>query len=102
MRRRRGGSALSCSKKIVLASYLLAGGLSAAAVLGTFLTPRDMGPVVTLAGLAWGETAAANGFYFWKARAENRIKLTKQMAAAWADKYGIDAVARLAEIGIRE
>ena len=44
----------------------------------------------------------ASGFYYWKARAENRIKLTKGMVDDWADKYGIDAVATLAGIVLNE
>ena len=38
------------------------------------------------------------GFYFWKARTENKLKLTKSMVEDWAEKYGIDAVVNLAGI----
>jgi hypothetical protein len=42
------------------------------------------------------------GFYFWKAKNENRIKLTKSMVKEWADAYGIESVAALAEIVLKE
>lgn len=93
---------LCTSKKIVLASYIITVALTAIALIGVFFTEKDMGPVVTIAGLAWGEVTAANAFYFWKARSENKIKLTKQMAQEWADKYGMDAVVNLAGITLSD
>lgn len=42
------------------------------------------------------------GFYFWKAKNENRIKLMKQMMCDWADKYGVESVAAIAEIVLKE
>ena len=42
------------------------------------------------------------GFYFWKAKNENRIKLAKQMMCDWADKYGVESVASIAEIVLKE
>lgn len=42
------------------------------------------------------------GFYFWKSKNENRIKLTKNMVKEWADAYGIESVATLAEIVLKE
>ena len=71
-------------------------------VVGVFFVERDVTPLLTVAGLSWGETATATGFYYWKARTENRIKLTTAMVDAWADKYGIEAVASLASIILGE
>ena len=42
------------------------------------------------------------GFYFWKAKNETRIKLIKNMVKEWADAYGIESVAALAEIVLKE
>lgn len=89
---------MCCSKKIVVISYAVTIVLTLLCVYGCLLTDRDMTPLVTLAGLAWAETTAANAFYFWKAKAENRIKLINSMVQSLGDKYGIDAVVRLAEI----
>ena len=93
---------LCCSKKIVLASYIITVTLTVIVLVGVFFTEKDIGPVVTIAGLAWGETTAANAFYFWKARSENKIKLTKQMAQEWADKYGMDTVVNLAGVTLSD
>jgi alcohol dehydrogenase YqhD (iron-dependent ADH family) len=93
---------LCCSKKIVLASYVLIALLTLATLYGSFCTERDMTAVSTVATLAWAETAAANAFYFWKAKNENRIKLTNQMVHDLAAEYGIDAVATLAGIVLKD
>lgn len=95
---------LCCSKKIVLVSYVATGLLTAALALGVFLAPAEvnLSPLEIVTGLAWGETAVASGFYYWKARAENRIKLTKGMVDEWAEKYGIEAVTSLASIVLSE
>lgn len=95
---------LCCSKKIVVVSYVATGLLTAILVLGVFLAPAEvnLSPLEIVTGLAWGETAVASGFYYWKARAENRIKLTKGMVDEWAEKYGIEAVTSLAGIVLSE
>lgn len=95
-------SKLCCSKKILIASYIATLLLTLLTVVGAFFSDRDITPLLTLASLSWGESATATAFYFWKARTENRIKLTKAMVEDWADKYGIDAVATLASIVLSE
>lgn len=91
---------LCFSKRLVLVSWIVTGVLTSALVLAVFLasTTRDLSPLVTVTGLSWAETATATGFYYWKARAENRIKLTKAMVDDWAEKYGISAVVDLARV----
>lgn len=89
---------MCCSKKIIVVSYTVTILLTLLCVYGCLWTDRDMTPLVTLTGLAWAETTAANAFYFWKAKAENRIKLINSMVQSLGDKYGIDAVVQLAEI----
>ena len=93
---------MCCSKKIVAVSWGVTLWLTILTVVGAFFTEKDVTPLLTLTGLSWGETATSTGFYYWKARAENRIKLTKAMVEAWADKYGIEAVASLASIILGE
>ena len=95
-------SRLCYSKKIILVSYATTFALTLLTVIGAFFSNRDITPLLTVASLSWGESATATAFYFWKARAENRIKLTKAMVEDWADKYGIDAVATLASIVLSE
>lgn len=103
-RERQTEKKLCCSKKIVVVSYAVTGLLTLTLVLGVFLAPSEtnLSPLEVVTGLAWGETAVASGFYYWKARAENRIKLTKGMVDEWAEKYGIEAVTSLASIVLSE
>lgn len=93
---------ICASKKILIVSYAFTILLTTACVLVLLLTDESIMELATLAGLAWGETAVANAFYYRKAQAENRIKLTKGMIQSMGDKYGIDAIARLAEVIMRE
>lgn len=98
MRRKK----LCCSKKIILSSYVIAILLTLCTLAGSFLTDQDMTSVATITGIAWAETTASNAFYFWKAKNENRIKLTNGMVKDLADKYGIEAVVNLAEIVLKD
>lgn len=89
------------SKLILLVDFLVAVTLTVLVVVGAFLE-LDMSQVSTVA-LAWdGQLAVATGFYYWKARHENRSKGTQQLVRELADQYGIDAVARIAEIIFKE
>ena len=98
MRRKK----LCCSKKIVLSSYVITILLTACTLAGSFLTDQDMTPIATITGIAWAETTASNAFYFWKAKNENRIKLTNEMVKDLADKYGIEAEVNLAGIVLKD
>ena len=49
-----------------------------------------------------GRSFCATGFYLWKARAENKIKVAKQMMSEWADKYGIESVVSIIDIVSKE
>ena len=93
---------LCCSKKLMVVSWSTTLLLTLLTAVGAFFVEKDISPLLTVASLSWGETATATAFYYWKARAENRIKLTQAMVEAWADKYGIEAVASLASIILNE
>lgn len=93
---------METSKKLVYISDFVAFCLSAAVICGTFLTEKDISPLaqVTVASLA--ECGAANGFYYWKAKNENRYKYVIKLIREWAEKYGIDSVIRIADIVLKE
>lgn len=55
---------------------------------------------ITLAVLA--ETTASSGFYLWKAKNENRAKYAQKYMDKWAEKYGPEAAARIAEIVLKD
>ena len=48
------------------------------------------------------QTAAVTAVYSWKAKAENKIKLTNIMVKELADKYGIEAVVSLLGISLSD
>jgi hypothetical protein len=76
--------------------------LLCALLYGLFFTEKDMTPLVTVLCFDGGVTGTATAFYFWKARTENRLKLTKSMVEDWAGRYGIDSVVNLAGIIFNE
>ena len=89
---------LCCSKKIVWTSWVIFVALLCALLYGLFFTEKDMSPLVTVLCFDGGVTGTATAFYFWKARTENRLKLTKSMVEDWAGRYGMDSVVNLAGI----
>lgn len=93
---------LCCSKKVLVTSWTTTILLTVIVLLAFFLTDKDVTPLETLTGLSWGVTAAVTAVYSWKAKAENKIKLTNIMVKELADKYGIDAVVSLLGITLSD
>lgn len=61
--------------------------------------------VTALAGLAGASLltdGAWGGFYFWKAKNENRAKYAQRFLKQFADKYGADVAVRVAEIVLKD
>lgn len=52
--------------------------------------------------LSWTETAAATGFYYWKAKNDNRAKYAQRFIKKFAEEYGIDAALRLSEVVLKD
>ena len=93
---------METSKKIAYISDASAISLSAAVVYGCLNTGNDMSSLATVTAAAWVECGAANAFYFWKAKNENRSKYAMRLVKDLADKYGIDAVTHLTEIVLKD
>ena len=93
---------LCCSKKVLITSWITTLLLVIICLLAFFLTDKDITPLEALTGLSWGVTAAVTAVYSWKAKAENKIKLTNIMVKDLADKYGIDAVVSLLGITLSD
>lgn len=55
---------------------------------------------ITLAMI--GALTAISGFYLWKAKNENRAKYAQRFMNRWADKYGAETAARIAEIVLKD
>lgn len=62
--------------------------------------PADL--MIVILPLSWAETAAATGFYYWKAKTENRAKYAQRFVLDFADKYGVDAAIRIAEVVLKD
>lgn len=85
---------METSKKILIASWVVTVLLTIVAIYAAFQAVD----LTTLAGMAWAELTAAHGFYYWKAKNENRAKGTQALIRELAEKHGIDSAARFAEI----
>lgn len=85
------------SKKILHWSWAVTIILSALVAYGTF-KGYEVTNLTTVAGFSWTEVAAAHGFYYWKAKNENRAKGTQRLIKDLAENYGVDAAARFAEL----
>lgn len=48
------------------------------------------------------ELTTCSGFYVWKAKNENRAKYAQAFVLDFADKYGIDAAIRIAEVVLKD
>ena len=100
MAEKKAGSRLKTmetSKKILAGSWAAAITLTTLVVIGTF-KQVDVTNLTILAGAAWAELTAAHGFYYWKAKNENRYKGAAKLIRELAQEHGIEAAARFAEI----
>lgn len=93
---------LCCSKKVLATSWATTILLTVISLLAFFLTDKDITPLGAITGGSWGVTAAVTAVYSWKAKAENKIKLTNTMVKELADKYGIEAVVSLLGITLSD
>lgn len=70
-------------------------------VIGTLLS-IDVNAIAVLAGTSLVVDGTWGGFYLWKAKNENRAKYAQRFVMKFADKYGIDAAIRLAEVVLKD
>lgn len=69
---------IESSKKIIITCYVILIAVLIATYVAIFMY-REVNDQIVLAIV--GLVASANGFYFWKARAENTIKIAKEYDA---------------------
>ena len=85
---------METSKKLLIGS-------AAASVVCIILNVLGVLSVeVTLAVI--GFATAIGMFYLWKAKNENRAKYAQKYMDKWAEKYGPEAAARIAEIVLKD
>lgn len=89
------------SKLILVVDFLIAILLGVIVVVGTFLG-KDMSDVTTIAACWDAQMTAAVGFYYWKAKNENRSIHTMKLVERFAETYGIENVTSLAEVILKD
>ena len=70
-------------------------------IVGTLLS-IDVSVIAALAGTSLVVDGTWGGFYLWKSKNENRAKYAQRFVMKFADKYGIDAAIRLAEVVLKD
>ena len=93
---------ICCSKKILVVSYTITVLLTVATFICALLSECDITAIATITGLSWADTTAGTAFYYAKAKAENKLKLTRGMIEDLADKYGIESVIQIVGITLSE
>ena len=83
----------TCSKKILLASYLIGIVLTAVTIYGAF-RGYDVSTVGIVTSAAYAEIAASNAFYYNKAKKENALKI----ALSAVEQYSTDKVEDITKI----
>nr|DAF67461.1 MAG TPA: hypothetical protein [Caudoviricetes sp.] len=85
------------SKKILVFSYFVL-----AVLIFVFLAESDKSSAAAVL-CAWiAECGAATGFYFWKAKNENRSKYALKFVEKLADRYGIESTSRILETVLKD
>ena len=92
---------MQTSKTILLVDFALAILLTAAVVVGMFLE-KDASHTTAVAACWDGQLAVATGFYYWKAKNENRSKYAMRLVKELANEYGIENVVSLAEMILKD
>ena len=85
------------SKKILIFSYLMLG-----VFIIIFLAVEDKTAAATVLCGWIVECGGATAFYFLKAKNENRSKYALKFVRELADKYGLDATARIIESVLKD
>ena len=99
MRKRRNHTEFS---KIMLIFHMIVStSLCIATAMGTFMG-RDVTALGILAGTSFVTGGTWGGFYYWKAKNENRSKYAQKFVKQMADKYGIEAVCRICELVLKD
>lgn len=89
------------SKKLLAISWIVTITITALTVWIS-LNAMPLDAMYVVAPLAWAETATATGYYFWKAKNENRAKYAQQFLENLADKWGPEIALHAAEIVLKD
>lgn len=89
------------SKLILAVDFTVAILLTVAVVAGAWLG-RDVYQVTAVSACWDAQMTAAVGFYYWKAKNENRSKYAMALVQDLAEKYGIENVISLANTVLKD
>lgn len=89
------------SKKLVIVAIATSAVLIVAAIIGMLLD-KDATAIAALAGTSILANGSIEGFYFWKAKNENRSKYAQQYVQEFAKEYDIDSAIRIAEVVLKD
>lgn len=88
-RKRRRKNKMETSKRIILASYVIAIVLTLLVIIGTFMS-IDVSNLTTITGLVWAEVASSNIWYFKKATKENVPKVLASLPELYKEQIDIN------------
>lgn len=89
------------SKKLLFFSWVVTLLLTALSIYFSIkYLPMDALCIIT--PLAWAETGTATGYYFWKAKNENRAKYAQKFIRDISVEWGTDTALRVAEIVLKD
>lgn len=89
------------SKKLLFFSWSITIFLTALLVYSSMkMLPYD--GLLVLAPLSWTETGVSTGYYYWKAKNENRAKYAHRFLREVANEWGVDTAVRMAEIVLKD
>lgn len=89
------------SKKMLVLHVLISICLCIMTVVAAF-EGADAATIGILAGSSFVTDGAWGGFYYWKAKNENRWKYAQKFVKLLADSHGVDAAIRMAEVVLKD
>lgn len=92
---------LEFSKKMLILFSVLSIILVIVCIVGT-IVGWDITALAILAGTSLVADGTWGGFYLWKSKNENRAKYAQKFLNLFAEKYGVDAAIRIAEVVLKD
>lgn len=92
---------MELSKKLLYFSWAITLLLTSLLVYSS-LVSLPLEGLLTVASLSWGETGVSTGYYYWKAKNENRAKYAQKFLKEIANEWDVDTAVRMAEIVLKE
>lgn len=92
---------MSFSKKLLLCSSMVTLILTIVCIWFS-IAGLSLEAVSIVTPLAWAETGTATGYYFWKAKNENRAKYAQRFLQEITQNWDSETALRMAEIVLKD